>query len=385
MKVPAEYDEIRPFEPEELPAVYDRLLSNPQFQQVVNYVMPGVPLNIVASKMHACKTNIDFQKTFCYPFLVSLVEKAAKGMEMDDSAIDIQKRYTFVSNHRDIVLDSAFLDKLLLDSGFSTTCEIAIGDNLLSLPWVKDLVRVNKSFIVERSLSPRQMLMASKRMAEYMHFVINIKHDNIWIAQREGRAKDSNDRTQPAILKMMTMGGEGNIIERLKQLHIVPLAISYEYDPCDYLKAKEFQQKRDIEGFKKSGMDDIINMQTGINGYKGHIHYHCAPCIDSFLDTIDPGMPKGEIYDAIASHIDKAIHSNYMLYAGNYISADLLANGNEFASHYTTEEKQYFEHYIEGQIAKIDLENKDVDFLRERILTMYANPMKNYTIANKRQ
>ena len=239
MKIPETFDAIRPFTPEELPAAYDRLLADPGFQAVLAYLYPGVPVEAVGEKMRQCRTSLDFQLAFCYGFLEQLLAKAAKGCDMDAGNIDVSGRYTFVSNHRDIVLDSALLDKLLIDVGFSTTCEIAIGDNLLSLPWVRDLVRVNKSFIVERSLSPRQMLMASKRMSDYMHFAIAEKHENVWIAQREGRAKDSDDRTQPAILKMMAMGGEGTPAERLAQLHIVPLAISYEFDPCDYLKAKE--------------------------------------------------------------------------------------------------------------------------------------------------
>ena len=273
MTIPSIYDDIRPFEPNELPDVYKRLLANEQFRQVLAYLYPGVPVEAIGSKMSECKTCLDFQLAFCYKFLETLMAKASKGLDMDVKVVDVTKRYTFVSNHRDIVLDSALLDKLLYDAGFKTTCEIAIGDNLLSLPWVKDLVRLNKSFIVQRSLPPREMLMASKKMAEYMHFVIKEKNDNIWIAQREGRAKDSNDHTQPAVLKMMAMGGEGSPVERLMQLHIVPLAISYEYDPCDYLKAAEFQLKRDVEGWKKSAADDVNSMRTGIMGYKGRVHY----------------------------------------------------------------------------------------------------------------
>ena len=295
MKTPAIYDDIRPFEPEELPQVYERLLADKQFCAVMAYLYSGVPVEAIAAKMKACKTSLEFQKAFCYGFLDNLLSKASKGCDMNVDDICTEQRYTFVSNHRDIVLDSALLDKLLIDVGFTTTCEIAIGDNLLSLPWVKDLVRINKSFIVERSLPPRQMLMASKRLAEYMHFAIAEKNENIWIAQREGRAKDSDDRTQSAILKMMAMGGEGSPIERLKALHIVPLAISYEYDPCDFLKAKEFQQRRDNADFHKSANDDVVSMRTGIMGYKGYIHYHCAPCIDDYLNTL-ADVPKGVLF-----------------------------------------------------------------------------------------
>lgn len=377
MKTPSIYDDIRPFDPEELPAAFERLLSDAQFQQVLGYLYPGVPLEAVKTKMMACKTNLEFQLAFCYGFLKDLMAKASKGFDMNVEAVDVTKRYTFVSNHRDIVLDSALLDVLLYDAGFNTTCEIAIGDNLLSLPWVKDLVRLNKSFIVQRSLSPREFLMASKKMAEYMHYVVGEKNDNIWIAQREGRAKDSNDRTQPSILKMMAMGGEGSPVDRLRQLHIVPLAISYEYDPCDFLKAAEFQLRRDVPGWKKTALDDVNSMRTGIMGYKGEVHYHCAPCIDGFLDNLSPDIPKTKVFDVIAEHIDKEIFKNYRLYPSNYIALDMLEGNEAHAGRYTAEDKAAFEKYLQGQIARIDIPNKDEAFLRERMLTMYANPARN--------
>lgn len=372
-----QFDAIRPFEPEELPEVFERLIADEQFRSVVAVVFPNIPFEAIVQKMRQCKTNLDFQLAFCYGFLKDLLSKASKGCDIDVSNVDVTRRYTFVSNHRDIVLDSALLDVLLVDAGFKTTCEIAIGDNLLAAPWIKDLVRVNKSFIVERSAGVREMLMSSKRMAEYMHYVVEKKNDNVWIAQREGRAKDSDDRTQPSILKMMAMGGTGNIIERLMQLHIVPLAISYEYDPCDFLKAMEFQLKRDVEGWKKTKQDDVMSMRTGIMGYKGHIHYHAAPCIDDFLKTLDHDMPKGELFDTIAAHIDKQIHANYMLYPCNYIAVDMLAGNDALAANYTAEDKVAFEKYLAGRLAMIDIPNKDEAFLRERILTMYANPAKN--------
>lgn len=377
MKTPSIYDDIRPFDPEELPAAFERLLSDAQFQQVLGYLYPGVPLEAVKTKMMACKTNLEFQLAFCYGFLKDLMAKASKGFDMNVEAVDVTKRYTFVSNHRDIVLDSALLDVLLYDAGFNTTCEIAIGDNLLSLPWVKDLVRLNKSFIVQRSLTPREFLMASKKMAEYMHYVVGEKNDNIWIAQREGRAKDSNDRTQPSILKMMAMGGEGSPVDRLRQLHIVPLAISYEYDPCDFLKAAEFQLRRDVPGWKKTALDDVNSMRTGIMGYKGEVHYHCAPCIDGFLDNLSPDIPKSKVFDVIAEHIDKEIFKNYRLYPSNYIALDMLEGNEAHAGRYTAEDKAVFEKYLQGQIARIDIPNKDEAFLRERMLTMYANPARN--------
>ena len=264
MKVPSEFDPIRPYEPEELQQAYDRLLHEPVLQQVLAGLFPGVPMEQLTQKMRACKTNVDFQRAFCYPVLMDIIHKESLGIDIDATDISIKNRYTFVSNHRDIVLDSAFLSKLLLDVGFPTTCEIAIGDNLLSQVWVKELVRICKAFTVERALRSSEMLRASKRMSEYIHFVLSQKHDNVWIAQRQGRAKNSNDLTQPAILKMMCMGGEGTVVDRLTQLHIVPLSISYQYDPCDYLKAREYQLRRDVPFWQKTAGDDMESMQTGI-------------------------------------------------------------------------------------------------------------------------
>ena len=366
-----QFDAIRPFEPSELPEVFDRLLQNEQFLQVLAYLYPGVPKEAIGMKMHQCRTNLDFQKAFCYDFLKNLLAKASLGITADFHNIDVKKRHTFVSNHRDIVLDSALLHVELIDAGSDTTTEIAIGDNLLKLPWVKDIVRLNKSFIVERSLPMRQMLMASKRLSDYMHFVIAEKNDNVWIAQREGRAKNSDDRTQEAILKMMTMGGEGTIAERLKALHIVPLAISYEFDPCDWLKAREMQLRRDVADWKKGPMDDVISMQTGIMGYKGHIHYHSAPCIDQWIDSLPADMSKTDFYAAVAQHIDHEIWRGYRLYPSNYVALDLLRGNNDMASHYTEADRTAFEKYLEGQLAKInDLPNADTAFLRDRMLEM---------------
>ena len=383
MHTPKEFDDIRPFEPEELPEVYNRLLDNQQFQRVLSYFYPDVPLEKIGARMRACTTNLAFQKVFGYEFVTFVLNRAAKSWDMDHSAISPEQNYTFMSNHRDIVLDSAILSKLLIDAGFKTTCEIAIGDNLLSLPWVKDLVRVNKSFIVKRSASFREMLTSSKTLSKYMHFAIQEKKENIWIAQREGRAKDSDDRTSESILKMMSMGGEGSIVERLTQLHIVPMTISYEYDPCDYLKAAEFQLKRDNPDWKKGPQDDIISMQTGIMGYKGHVHYHCSPCIDEYLQTLDPEMPKNELYATIVRHIDREIHRHYRLFPNNYIAHDLLTGKDEQTAHYQPADKVNFERYLSEQLEKITVPQPDIAFLRERILTMYANPLRNYWAACK--
>lgn len=320
----------------------------------------------------------EFQKAFCYVILRKFSRDTTQGVTLDHTAQPEHKSaYTYISNHRDIILDSGFLSVELIDKGMDTV-EIAIGDNLLIYPWIKKFVRVNKSFIVQRTLTMRQMLESSGRMSRYMHHTIKDKNQSIWIAQREGRAKDSNDRTQESVLKMLAMGGEGDIIDRLTEMNIVPLAISYEYDPCDYLKAQEFQLKRDIPDYKKTQADDLKNMQTGLFGAKGHVHFQVAPCINGELAKLDRSLPKPELVSEIAALIDRNIHANYRLYPGNYIAHDSLSGTETFAGQYTAGEKKHFMDYIDQQLARIELPNKDMPFLREKILLMYANPLTNY-------
>ena len=376
-----EFNEIRPYNDEELPQIFEELIADPAFQKAATDAIPNVPFELLAQKIRACKSKLDFQETFCYGILWKIAADHTDGLTLDHTALpDKSKAYTYVSNHRDIILDSGFLSILLIDQGMDTV-EIAIGDNLLVYPWIKKLVRVNKSFIVQRALTMRQMLESSARMSRYMHYTINEKKQSIWIAQREGRAKDSNDRTQDSVLKMLAMGGEGDLIDRLMEMNIAPLAISYEYDPCDFLKAQEFQLKRDIEGYKKTTQDDLISMQTGLFGYKGKVHFQTAPCINDKLEQLDRSLPKQELFSSISACIDRRIHGNYRIYSGNYVAYDWLNNTSEFADHYTSEEKQRFVTYIEQQLGKIKIPNKDEDFLRGKLLLMYANPLVNYLAA----
>ena len=373
-----EFDEIRPYNDEELPQIFEELIADPAFQKAATDAIPNVPFELLAQKIRACKSKLDFQETFCYGILWKIAADHTDGLTLDHTAVpDKSKAYTYLSNHRDIILDSGFLSILLIDQGMDTV-EIAIGDNLLVYPWIKKLVRVNKSFIVQRALTMRQMLESSARMSRYMHYTISEKKQSIWIAQREGRAKDSNDRTQESVLKMLAMGGEGDIIDRLTEMNIVPLAISYEYDPCDYLKAQEFQLKRDIPDYKKTQADDLKNMQTGLFGAKGHVHFQVAPCINGELAKLDRSLPKPELFSEIAALIDRNIHANYRLYPGNYIAHDSLSGTETFAGQYTAGEKKHFMDYIDQQLARIELPNKDMPFLREKILLMYANPLTNY-------
>ena len=381
MDIPREFDDIRPYMPEELPHVFEELLADPMFCGILQSFYKDIPLEMLRAKLLACRDNLEVQKVFFLPLIHRLWQNCTQGCTFDHTAVTDKKQpYTYISNHRDIVLDAAFLSALLVEAGFPSTVEIAIGDNLLIYPWIKKLVRVNKTFIVQRSVTARELLASSRRMSEYMHFAVAHKSESLWIAQREGRAKDSNDRTQESVLKMMALGGGGNAVENIRSLHIVPLTISYEFDPCDFLKAREFQMKRDEPAYKKTQAEDLLNMKTGIFGYKGHVHYALAQPVNTWIDEI-ADLPKAQFFAELARRIDQAIHRNYQLYPSNYIAADMLEEGQRYAAHYTPEEREAFLQYLSERTAMVELPSPDGKFLRERLLTMYANPLYNHEAA----
>lgn len=383
MAIPAEFDEIRPYDTGEVQQAFNELLADRQFSTMLRGIVPWLPKSlrnaVLKMAFFGVKSPLDFQKRFMKPIVRHIIRKHTDGCTFDDNCLprDFSLRYTFVSNHRDIVLDSALLDVMLVKTGYPTTVEIGIGDNLLIYPWIKRLVRMNKAFTVRRGLTPKEMLRSSQIMSRYIHYAVTQKHENIWIAQREGRAKDSDDRTQDSVLKMLAMGGEGKPIDSLREINIVPLTISYEFDPCDYLKAQEFQQKRDNPAFKKSRQDDLDNMKTGIFGYKGRVHYHCAAPINTWIDELGD-LPKTEFFAALSKRIDRELHANYCLFPCNYIALDELEGTKKYAQHYTETDKKRFEDYLKGQLEKVKIANPDEKFLRERMLTMYANPLRNY-------
>lgn len=383
MAIPAEFDEIRPYDTGEVQQAFNELLADRQFSTMLRGIVPWLPKSlrnaVLKMAFIGVKSPLDFQKRFMKPIVRHIIRKHTDGCTFDDNCLprDFSLRYTFVSNHRDIVLDSALLDVMLVETGYPTTVEIGIGDNLLIYPWIKRLVRMNKAFTVRRGLTPKEMLRSSQIMSRYIHYAVTQKHENIWIAQREGRAKDSDDRTQDSVLKMLAMGGEGKPIDSLREINIVPLTISYEFDPCDYLKAQEFQQKRDNPAFKKSRQDDLDNMKTGIFGYKGRVHYHCAAPINTWIDELGD-LPKTEFFAALSKRIDRELHANYRLFPCNYIALDELEGTKKYVQHYTEADKKRFEDYLKGQLEKVKIANPDVKFLRERMLTMYANPLRNY-------
>jgi len=377
------FKDIAPIEDENVKSTIQELLVDPGFIHAVKYILPDIDWEEFSAEMSKYNTKFDFQSKMIAPTVWGITRKTSSSVNSTGwDNLNDGKAHLIISNHRDIILDAGILNILLDEKGCDTT-EIAIGDNLLIHPWIEKLVRLNKSFLVKRGVSVRQMFEVSSHMSEYIHHTISNKNESVWLAQREGRAKDSNDRTQESLLKMLALSPKtGHFIEHIKELNIVPLAISYEYDPCDYLKAMEFQLKRDNPEYKKSQVDDLRNMEIGLLGFKGNIHFRFAKEINDKLNNI-VSLEKKEQATAVARIIDKEIHSNYEFFPCNYIAYDILTQTGRFKKHYTVEQATEFCQYLKKQMSKIKMDNKDEDFLLNKLLEMYSNTLRNYLVATE--
>ncbi len=356
-----EFSHICAYTGDERIAAYKRAFAQPQCQQALQMLMPqGVSVDF----------SVDFDKHYLVPFVGMLEKRFTDGVSATHGENVHAGKATYLTNHRDIVLDAAFLSYLLYAYFGIERPYMGIGNNLYGQLWIEDFVRASKCFTVIRGGGPKELIQNAQTLSAYITSILQDNH-SIWLAQREGRAKDSNDRTAPAILKMLTMGQAGSFLENVKALNICPVAISYEYDPCDYLKAWEMQAKRDDPNWRKTKEDDLRSMAIGISGKKGKVVYGFSPSINSELDAIGEATSvRAEQVAQVVELIDKHIHSHYFIH-DTYKQADELLNGGHNA----------FEDYVQVQIAKIELEHKDVPFLRECILKMYANPYRNYLAA----
>lgn len=379
-----DFTDIEPYSDREFKSKMAELVKEPGFEHAVKWVMPDVDFPQFAAMLCQVPDTGTFQHEVMLPFLKMLVTKTTTGLTIGGlENISADKSYTFMSNHRDIVLDASFLNYGFHLNGFPTS-EVAIGNNLLIYDWITDLVKLNKSFIVKRNLKLTKALEAAKQLSAYIHYAINEKHQSVWIAQREGRAKDSNDRTQEALVKMLALQGGGSVVENLKQINIVPVSISYEYDPNDYLKAREFLLRKLDPEFKKTQHDDLLSMETGLLQPKGRVHFQVGKCIDDELEALPADTDKIETVKKVCTLMDCNIHSGYKIYPINYVAFDRLHNTDRFKDQYTEKEVDDFLAYIEAQLDKVKLESVselDRNYMREMMFTMYSNPLKNKLIA----
>lgn len=373
----SDFDEIRPYKDQEVKDVIKRLLADESFMRFIESSFPQFTKEIVSKSLQSINSIDEFQLNFIIRLAKFIIDNTTKGITIEGlENLDPNESYLFISDHRDIILDSALLNVMLHKNNFATT-EIAIGSNLLIKTWIEDLVKLNKSFVVQRGVSARQMLTTSKQLSSYIDFALNTKKSSIWIAQREGRTKDGDDRTQQSLLKMLQMSNRKHFASHFKKLRIVPVAISYEYEPCDALKSLEVYLRETEEGYQKTAQDDLNSMSRGLTNEKGRIHFSFGKPIGEILDVIEEMDDSRDKFKALAEVIDYRIHKNFKLWPDNYIAYDIVNKTNRFKENYTDEEKDLFLKHMDKKLATVEDRAPDREKLNQIFFEIYANPVKN--------
>jgi len=350
-------------------------LQEKGFLKVVGFFFPEYPIERIVEKLLEIETVYDFQLKFATRLTEKIIKQNTKGLFLNGlENIDKDKNYLIISNHRDIILDSAFLNHSLIHSGYKST-EIAIGSNLLILKWIYDLVRLNKTFIVKRNLPRHEFFYYSITLSNYIRHTITEKKESIWIAQREGRTKNGYDRTQSGLLKMFNISGKNSFEENFQELNIMPLCISYQYEPCDIEKVEELYNKMHDENFKKTKTADLMSMGKGLISPKGEIHYTFDKVLKEEIDEFKTITNRNEKLQKLADLIDSKIYKMYNLSSFNYVAASELFKTNEYDKYFTNDDKIIFEEYLTKSMRRLV---GDKDMIRRMFLEIYANPTLNF-------
>jgi len=367
------FDAIRPFYDTEVNEAIQNLVHHPMMKALMNFSFPDLEDEVWKDQLRRTHSIRDFQCNFIYQSVKKVLEKSSDGLTTSGfEKLEKNTSYLYISNHRDILLDTSLLNTCLFEHGLCMTAS-AIGDNLVTKSFLKTLARLNRNFLVQRGLSPREMLQSSKLLSEYIGQLLLHENRSVWIAQREGRTKDGNDATNPGVLKMLAMGSdEKNTMDYFKKIKIVPVSISYEYDPTDALKMPQLLAEARQEIYIKEKNEDFMTLMSGVMGQKKGIHIHVGDVVDKEIDEITSQFDNSnKQIQALAQVIDDSVQSNYRLWPTNYIAYDLLNKTNTYSHFYTESEKSLFERRLEMRI------DHDNPVALQGFLNMYANPVVN--------
>ncbi|MDD5570445.1 MAG: acyltransferase [Bacteroidales bacterium] len=367
-----DFDEIRPYHDNEINPALVRMTESPVFPAVINYLFPEKTLEY-KNLLNGIHTAYDFQIKFMHSVVRKVVEKTSAGLTFDGfDKLNPDTPYLFIANHRDIVLDSAILQILLVENNLPTS-EITFGNNLMSSQFIIDFGKCNRMFTVYRGGSKIEIMKNSILLSSYIRYTITEKKNSIWIAQRNGRTKDGCDKTEEAFLKMLTLSSENKSVENLSELNIVPLTISYEYEPCCLLKAKELYYSRDGK-YQKKPDEDFTSVLTGITQKKGKIHVSAGKCLNDEIRKFDDSNNYNSNIEKLTLLLDKNIYNNYKLLKTNYIAFDLLNKNSKYCEYYSPQEKENFLNLMNSEINTVET---DKDIFKEIYLKIYANPVTN--------
>lgn len=369
----SKFDEIRPFYDYEVSDALQGIAKHPMMKALMQFTFPDRNEEFWLNQFKNINSISDFQHCCISQTVRQILKQSSEGLSTSGfDKLDKNTAYLFISNHRDIVLDTSLLNLVLLDRGFIMTSS-AIGDNLVQKTFLHVLAKLNRNFLVQRGLPLRDQLNSSKIMSEYIYNLLQKENRSVWIAQREGRTKDGNDATQQGVLKMLAMAaGDQSLTDFFKTLKIVPLSISYEYDPTDVLKMPQAMAKSKNEVYIKDQDEDFKTMLSGVLGQKKRIHLHAGEVLDVEFDEIASKIEnKNKQLQAISQIIDDSIIQNYKLWPTKFIAYDILHGTDQYSEYYTEDEKMLFERRME---MRIDISDS---VLKQSFLEMYANPVIN--------
>lgn len=368
-----DFDEIRPYYPHEIPAALERINSDPLFQQLLNYLIPADDHEKLRMRLLQAKNTDEFQLAFMLPVIRSIVNKTAKELTLSGiENLPTDASNVFIANHRDIILDSAILGLLLVENGH-TTSEIAWGDNLILSPFIEDVGKSNRMITVFREGTPKEMFKNSQRLSEYIRQSVSQRNQSVWIAQRKGRAKDGFDKSDPGVLKMLSLSGNSDIIDSIKELNIIPITISYEWEPCDAMKVRELYLSEKHE-YIKDEFEDLKSIIGGVVSQKGRIHLNIGKSINNTLDQVDLSLRKNELLQGIADLIDQQIYKNYKLWPSNYYAYDLITGSEKFKNEYDQTTIQIFNERLNHAQ---EITNGNAEKIKHLYANLYANPVIN--------
>ncbi|SDR79863.1 1-acyl-sn-glycerol-3-phosphate acyltransferase [Christiangramia echinicola] len=374
------FDDIRFYKDEEVNDALREYVKHPMVKALLQFTFPEMKSSDIQAILGECHSIADFQSKVIYLSVEKVLEKTSEGLSDNGfEELDSKESYFYISNHRDIILDTSLINYTLHDHDLIMTAS-AIGDNLVQKPFLMALSKLNRNFLVQRNQSPREMLKSSMKLSEYIKHLLFNEDRSVWMAQREGRTKDGNDFTQQGVLKMVGMAkGDMDILDYFTNLKIVPVAMSYEFDPTDMLKMPEVLAKRMKEEYKKSANEDFNSIMQGAMGQKGRIQISAGKMLTK--EDFDPIREKelsiNDQLKEVSTLIDNAIYRNYKLWPANYIAYDLLKNENRFEDKYTEKEKRQFDRRISR---RVDVKNP---LALNSYLLMYANPVINKMSLNE--
>ena len=368
-----QFENTRPYNDAEIPAAVARVADSPFFGNIAHYLFPGKDVDILRQELLKVKTVKEFQQKYMLQAINSILRQTSTGLQYEGfEQLDNQHNYMFIANHRDILLDAAILQIILNDNHLDTS-EITFGSNLMQGGLVIDIGKMNKMFRIVRGGSVHDFYRNSLEVSSYMRYVILEKRQSVWIAQRNGRTKNGNDRTEIAVLKMFSISSDKKFIDNMSELNITPIVSSYEYEPCDFLKAQELYISQ-YQPYVKEAGEDMNSILKGIIQPKGGIYIYATPTITAEELQYCDRFEKNEKFAKLAQIIDQRVFSHYKLWKNNYIAYDMLYDCAKYADNYSAQDKAGFETYMNNGLRSLVGE---ADELRHIFLGIYANPVRN--------